>query len=75
MFRTTITPISDKEIGWFRIFFMILWIAIIGGIPWILWNQKHFLILIPIMFTIFSVPFGWYVGYKKLIGPMGFVAH
>lgn len=67
------TAMEERDILWIRVFHMLTWILVIGGLPWVAWfySWQPFSILIPIVFSIVSVPIGWFFGYKRLIGPMG----
>lgn len=68
------SPVADEQIPGFRRAFLIGWIVVVGGIPWLLRSQPvgppSISIWWPIGLAILSIPLGWELGYKRLIGPL-----
>jgi len=71
----SITPVQKHEIPFMRWMFFISWIVIFGVLPLLLiqgpvsqkqaWGYT--------MNCAFWLIFGWFVGYRRLIGPTGMV--
>ena len=73
MHRVTITPVTEKEISWFQWGFLIGWVLVINFTAWDLWATNtvtRVSVIWPTLATIISIPFGWFLGYRHLIGPI-----
>jgi len=75
----TTSPVKDSEIPFYRFAFWAGWVLIPSGLSWLFCLDPFtspsgaslgYSVWWPIGISIFSVPIGWFLGYKKLIAPL-----
>jgi hypothetical protein len=71
--RLSVTQVSDKEVKFYLVFFVVIWIFLLGVLPWLAWKPTDSALSIGIRATlsILSTPIGYLCGWRWGFCPIG----